>query len=215
MATGLPPPDPRSLCPLSSTEFCWTLPPKSWVCHCWGLTTLPPPGTNCLEILGALTSWNSKDLSRPVMGLLFYTRLCNTIVQTARIQTSAPVTTSISRFPLGCEEVRLQWWSCSFCAGTSQEEEGTVSYKTWHIPLGYTIYSYGYFGLWDKLILMNGSKMLWNFLLVSTTFLALASTAVTAILYLILLIIFYPYFSALNCPSQVKCGTNDPYKSRK
>jgi hypothetical protein len=33
-----------------------------------GLTTLPPSGADCPEILRASTSWNPKGLSRPVMG---------------------------------------------------------------------------------------------------------------------------------------------------
>ena len=37
----------------------------SW---CIGLTTLPPSGANCLEILGPSISLSPKDLSRPVMG---------------------------------------------------------------------------------------------------------------------------------------------------
>jgi hypothetical protein len=39
--------------------------------RCVGLTTLSPSCADCLEILGALTSWNPKGLSRPVMGLLY------------------------------------------------------------------------------------------------------------------------------------------------
>ena len=35
-----------------------------------GLTTLPPSCADCLEILGALTSWSPKDLVRPVIGKL-------------------------------------------------------------------------------------------------------------------------------------------------
>ena len=39
LTRGLPPPDPRSLCPLSSTEFVEPPPPppeqNSWVHHCW------------------------------------------------------------------------------------------------------------------------------------------------------------------------------------
>jgi hypothetical protein len=35
---------------------------------CVGLTTLPPSCADCLEILGATTSWNPKSLTRPVMG---------------------------------------------------------------------------------------------------------------------------------------------------
>ena len=34
---------------------------------CVGLTTLPPSGADCQEILAASTSWSSKGLSRPVM----------------------------------------------------------------------------------------------------------------------------------------------------
>jgi hypothetical protein len=47
---------------------------------------------------------------------------------------------------------------------------------------------------------MTVSEMLWNFLLVSTTLLSLASTAVTAILYLEVPMVLYPYFSALIVP---------------
>jgi hypothetical protein len=36
-----------------------------------GLTTLPPSCADCLEILGASTSWNPKGLSRPVMGYVY------------------------------------------------------------------------------------------------------------------------------------------------
>jgi hypothetical protein len=39
--------------------------------RCVGLTTLPPSCANFLEILGASTSWNPSDLSRPAMGLLY------------------------------------------------------------------------------------------------------------------------------------------------
>jgi hypothetical protein len=38
--------------------------------RCVGLTTLPPPCAECVEILGAWTSWNPQGLSRPVMGWL-------------------------------------------------------------------------------------------------------------------------------------------------
>jgi hypothetical protein len=34
-------------------------------------TTLPPSSTDCLEILGALTSWNPKGMCRPVAGKLY------------------------------------------------------------------------------------------------------------------------------------------------
>jgi hypothetical protein len=36
--------------------------------RCVGLTTLSPSCADCLEILGASTSWSPKGLSRPVMG---------------------------------------------------------------------------------------------------------------------------------------------------
>jgi len=36
--------------------------------RCIGLTTSPPSCANCLEMLGASTSWNPKSLPRPVMG---------------------------------------------------------------------------------------------------------------------------------------------------
>jgi len=36
--------------------------------RCVGLATLLPFFANCLEILGASTSWRPKGLSRPVMG---------------------------------------------------------------------------------------------------------------------------------------------------
>jgi hypothetical protein len=39
--------------------------------RCVGLTTLPPSCADCLEILGALTSWNPKGLFRPVAGKLY------------------------------------------------------------------------------------------------------------------------------------------------
>ena len=35
--------------------------------RCVGLTTIPPSSADCLEILGALTSWSPKGLSSPVM----------------------------------------------------------------------------------------------------------------------------------------------------
>jgi hypothetical protein len=35
-----------------------------------GLTTLPPSCTDCLEVLGVLTSWIPKTLSKPVYGYL-------------------------------------------------------------------------------------------------------------------------------------------------
>jgi hypothetical protein len=38
--------------------------------RCVWLTTLPPSCADCLEILGATTSWNPKGLSRPVAGKL-------------------------------------------------------------------------------------------------------------------------------------------------
>jgi hypothetical protein len=43
--------------------------------RCLGLITLPPSRADCLEILGASTSWRSQVLSRPVMGL-FYRLQC-------------------------------------------------------------------------------------------------------------------------------------------
>jgi hypothetical protein len=39
--------------------------------RCVGLTTLPPSCADCLQILGASTSWISTGLSRPVMGLFY------------------------------------------------------------------------------------------------------------------------------------------------
>jgi hypothetical protein len=39
--------------------------------RCVGLTTLPPSCADCLQILGAWTSWRPKSPSRPVIGLLF------------------------------------------------------------------------------------------------------------------------------------------------
>jgi hypothetical protein len=39
--------------------------------RCVGLTTLPSSCADCLKTLGASTSWNSKGLSRSVMGLLY------------------------------------------------------------------------------------------------------------------------------------------------
>jgi hypothetical protein len=38
--------------------------------RCVVLTTLPPSCADCLEILGASTSWNPQSLCRPVQGLL-------------------------------------------------------------------------------------------------------------------------------------------------
>jgi hypothetical protein len=37
--------------------------------QCVRLKTLPPLCADCLEILGALTSWSSKGPSRPAQGL--------------------------------------------------------------------------------------------------------------------------------------------------
>ena len=46
-------------------------------CNCYskggrgiGLTTLPPSCEDCLQILGASTSWSPEGLSRPVIGHL-------------------------------------------------------------------------------------------------------------------------------------------------
>jgi hypothetical protein len=39
--------------------------------RCLGQTTLPPTCTDCLEILGASTSWSCEGLCWPVMGLLY------------------------------------------------------------------------------------------------------------------------------------------------
>jgi hypothetical protein len=39
--------------------------------RCVGLATLQPSCTDCLEILGASTSWNPKGPSRPVVGELY------------------------------------------------------------------------------------------------------------------------------------------------
>jgi hypothetical protein len=39
---------------------------------CMGLTTLPPSYASCLEILGTSISWSPKDLSRVVMGFLYF-----------------------------------------------------------------------------------------------------------------------------------------------
>jgi hypothetical protein len=38
-----------------------------------GLTTLPHSCADCLKNLGASTSWDTQGLSRPVMGLLYFT----------------------------------------------------------------------------------------------------------------------------------------------
>jgi len=38
--------------------------------RCVGLKTLPPSLADCIDILGASTSWIPKDLSRSVQGLL-------------------------------------------------------------------------------------------------------------------------------------------------
>jgi hypothetical protein len=37
-------------------------------CWCTGLTTLLPLCADCLEILGATTSWSPMGLSRPLQG---------------------------------------------------------------------------------------------------------------------------------------------------
>ena len=56
---GLPLPDPRSLCPLSSTEFVEPPPEKNfWVRHCLHV----PLFVN----LGASASWNARALSSSV-----------------------------------------------------------------------------------------------------------------------------------------------------
>ena len=63
MTTGLPPPDPRSLCPLSSTEFVEPPPPpeqNSWVRHC---------------VVGA-GFWSSLEKSQATKG---YGSWCNTV----------------------------------------------------------------------------------------------------------------------------------------
>jgi len=39
--------------------------------RCVGLTTLPPSSADCLEILGASTSWKPQGLYRPVLGLFY------------------------------------------------------------------------------------------------------------------------------------------------
>ena len=39
--------------------------------RCVGITTLPPSCVDCLGNVGASASWNPKDLSRSVMGLLY------------------------------------------------------------------------------------------------------------------------------------------------
>jgi hypothetical protein len=39
---------------------------------CVGLMTLPPSCADCLEILGASTSWSLKGLSQPVMGQVYF-----------------------------------------------------------------------------------------------------------------------------------------------
>jgi len=53
---------------LTSFTFCLFHGPGRYV----GLTTLPPSCADCLEIWGALTSWNPQGLSRSVMGLLHF-----------------------------------------------------------------------------------------------------------------------------------------------
>jgi len=62
---GLPPPDPRPLCPLSSTEFVEQPPPlpkkKSWVCH-W--SPWPPTNLQSLQTVHFFlrTQWPSQGL---------------------------------------------------------------------------------------------------------------------------------------------------------
>jgi hypothetical protein len=55
--------------PLTEMSTRWYLGGKGG--RCVRLTTLPPSCADCLEILGASTSWNRKDLSRPVIALTF------------------------------------------------------------------------------------------------------------------------------------------------
>jgi hypothetical protein len=49
-----------------------------------GLTTLPPSCADYLEILEASTSWNTKDLSRPVQGLFYIAMIDNNSVAKMR-----------------------------------------------------------------------------------------------------------------------------------
>jgi hypothetical protein len=134
-------------------------------------------------------------------GIDLHTRLGSAIVQKARIQPSAPVTTSNSRFPLSCQEARLRWWSLFFlCRHLTEGGGNSVIHKVTH---SFEIYHIKLWLLWtvwlcNKGILVTVSEMLWNFLLVSTTFLSVAFTAVTAILYLVVQMVFYPYFSTLT-----------------
>ena len=58
----------------------------SWVGEggrCVGLTTLTHSFSDCLEILGASSSWNPQGLSRPVMGLLYLVLICRLLKVTA------------------------------------------------------------------------------------------------------------------------------------
>jgi hypothetical protein len=43
--------------------------------RCLGLQTLPTSCAECLEILGASTSWSPKDLSMPVVGYFYCMKL--------------------------------------------------------------------------------------------------------------------------------------------
>ena len=64
MTRGLPPPDPRSLCPLSSTEFVDPHPPGTKFLGT--PLTLPPSRADCPEI------WNLTEPSGPVKRLLHF-----------------------------------------------------------------------------------------------------------------------------------------------
>jgi hypothetical protein len=55
---------------LGSTQFRTDPSTRGKGGQCIGLSTLPPSCVNCLEVLGASTSWILKDLSSPVMGQL-------------------------------------------------------------------------------------------------------------------------------------------------
>jgi hypothetical protein len=48
--------------------------------QCSGLTTLQSSFVDHLEILGGSTPWNPKGLSRLVMGLLYFHKLCKIVV---------------------------------------------------------------------------------------------------------------------------------------
>jgi hypothetical protein len=71
-----------------------------------GLTTLPPSCADCLEILGASTSWSPKGQSRPIMGLLYLW-----ITKRECEQLDSHVLSSRFVGDTSCSSILLLWWS--------------------------------------------------------------------------------------------------------